>query len=91
VAHYAALLEKHGLEVREAALFERPTQLEDGEPGLATWITMFGSSFLERVPEEQRTAFLRAAERAARTSLWKGDHWELDYRRLRIAAGKAAA
>ena len=90
LAQYAALIEEHGLEVREAALFERATQLEDGERGLATWIAMFGSSFLERVPEDQRTGFLRAAEHAARTSLWKGDHWELDYRRLRIAAWKAA-
>jgi len=30
IAEYAALLEKHGLEVRSAALFERPTVLEDG-------------------------------------------------------------
>ena len=90
VAQYAALLEKHGLEVRQAALFERPTVLEDGERGLATWIMMFGNSFLERVPTDRRTAFLRAAEHAARPSLWKGDHWELDYRRLRIAAWKAA-
>jgi len=89
VAQYAALLEKHALEVREAALFERPTKLEDGERGLATWIIMFGNSFLERVPEDQRTAFLRAAEDAGRRSLWKGDHWELDYRRLRIAARKS--
>jgi hypothetical protein len=90
IAQYAALLEKHALEVREATLFERPTKLEDGERGLATWIVMFGNSFLERVPEDQRTAFLRAAEHAARPSLWKRDHWELDYRRLRIAAWKAA-
>jgi trans-aconitate methyltransferase len=89
VAQYAALLEKHALEVSEAALFERPTKLEDGDRGLATWITMFGSSFLERVPEDERTAFLSAAEHAARPSLWKGEHWELDYRRLRIAAWKA--
>ena len=31
IAEYASLLEKHHLEVREAALFERPTKLEDGE------------------------------------------------------------
>jgi SAM-dependent methyltransferase len=90
LALYATLLEKHALEVREAALFERPTKLEDGERGLATWIVMFGNSFLERVPEDQRTAFLRAAEHAARPSLWKGEHWELDYRRLCVAAWKAA-
>jgi len=34
VAEYAGLLEKHGLEVREASLFDRPTVLEQGESGL---------------------------------------------------------
>lgn len=88
IAEYATLLERHHLEVREAVLFERPTKLEDGERGLATWITMFCGSYLERVPESKRDEFVRAAENAARPTLWKSDHWELDYRRLRIAATK---
>jgi trans-aconitate 2-methyltransferase len=91
ISEYSMLLEKHGLEVREAALFERPTRLEDGERGLAAWITMFGGAFLERVPDAKRPDFLCAAERAARPTLWKSDHWELDYRRLRIAACKPRA
>jgi len=88
IAEYSALLEQHGLEVREAALFDRPTKLEDGQRGFANWITMFCGSFLDRVPEAKRTDFLHAAEQAARAALWKTDHWELDYRRLRIAAWK---
>jgi trans-aconitate methyltransferase len=91
VAEYASLLEKHGLEVREAALFERPTKLEDGDRGLELWITMFGETFLQRVPPNARDNVLRAVESAARPTLWKADHWELDYRRLRIAACKAVA
>jgi len=91
IAGYASLLEKHGIEVREAALFERPTELEDGERGFATWVTMFGASFLDRVPEPKRPQFLQEVERAARRALWKSDHWELDYRRLRIAAWKSAS
>lgn len=88
IAEYATLLEQHDLQVREAVLFERPTKLEDGERGLATWVAMFCGSFLERVPQTKRDDFLRATENAARPALWKSDHWELDYRRLRIAAGK---
>ncbi len=91
VAEYASLLEKHDLEVREAARFERPTKLEDGEHGLQVWLTMFGATFLDRVPPHRRGEFLRAAERAARPTLWKTNHWELDYRRLRIAAQKIAS
>jgi hypothetical protein len=88
IAEYASLLEKHHLEVREAALFERPTKLQDGERGLQVWLTMFGGTFLDRVPLSRRGGFLRAVERAARPTLWKTIHWELDYRRLRIAAQK---
>jgi trans-aconitate methyltransferase len=91
VAEYASLLEKHGLEVREAALFERPTKLEDGDRGLELWITMFGETFLQRVPPNASDNVLRAVERVARPTLWKADHWELDYRRLRIEARKAVA
>ena len=88
VEEYSALLEQHGLEVRQAALIDRPTKLEDGERGFANWITMFCGSYLDRVPDAQREDFLRASELAARPKLWKTDYWELDYRRLRVAAWK---
>lgn len=91
IAEYASLLESHGLEVREAVLFERPTKLEDGERGLANWMIMFCASYLQRIPESRREDFLRAAQDAAQPTLWKSDHWELDYRRLRIAAHKTGS
>ena len=84
IAEYSGVLEKHGLEVREAALFERPTKLADGEQGLANWIVMFGDYFCHRVPERERAVYIGHVENAARPTLW--NHWELDYRRLRIAA-----
>ena len=88
IAEYSAVLEKHGLEVRQAVLFDRPTKLEDGEQGFATWIRMFCGSYVKVVPQQKREDFLRAAEGLARPGLWKSDHWELDYRRLRVAAWK---
>lgn len=88
IAEYSALLDQHGLETTSAVLYARPTKLEDGEGGLRNWIEMFGESFLQRVPEHRRDKFLAAAEAAARPALWKSDHWELDYRRLRITANK---
>jgi len=88
LAEYSALLEKHGLEVRQASLFRRPTRLEDGNNGLATWVRMFGDPFLKRVPQDRRHDYLRAVEAAAKPTLWKSDAWELDYRRLRLAAWK---
>lgn len=86
LAEYAVLLEKHGFEVREAALFDRPTRLEDGQKGLEAWLRMFAGFVLERLPAERQVAFLREVENQARPELFKDDAWELDYRRLRIRA-----
>jgi trans-aconitate methyltransferase len=90
VAEYASLLDKEGLEVREAVLFDRPTRLEDGEKGLEAWIRMFVKFALDRFPVERQQEFLREIERQARPELFRNGSWELDYRRLRIAAWKQA-
>lgn len=90
VADYSSLLEKEGLEVREAQLFDRPTRLEDGEKGLEVWLRMFAKFALDRVPAERQQEFLREIERQARPELFTNGNWELDYRRLRIAAWKQA-
>jgi len=88
IAEYSSLLEAHGLEVRHAALFARPTKLEEGEKGLENWIHMFAQAFMDTVGSERLEAWIREVERQTRQDLWKGDHWELDYRRLRVAAWK---
>ena len=41
IGEYAGLLERYGVLVRNASLFDRFTRLEDGELGLRNWITMF--------------------------------------------------
>jgi trans-aconitate methyltransferase len=91
LAEYSVLLENHGLEVRQASLFDRPTQLEDGERGLANWIAMFGESLLRRVPQSRHKEYIQTVEHLARPDLWKAGQWELDYRRLRLAAYKPLA
>jgi trans-aconitate methyltransferase len=88
VAEYSSLLEKHRLEVTYAMLFDRPTPLEDGERGLRNWLTMFGGTFLDRLPERQRETALTAIEQEARPALHRDGQWVLDYRRLRIVAKK---
>ncbi len=86
VAEYSAILEKHGLEVTYANLFERPTPLEDGEQGLRNWLKMFGSAFVSELPMERREAVLVAVEQEARPALLHDGQWVMDYRRLRIVA-----
>jgi trans-aconitate methyltransferase len=89
VGEYAGLLESAGLEVRLAALFDRPTPLE-GEGGLRDWLAMFARAVLEAVPPSQREDFLRAAEEEARPALFRDGTWTADYRRLRVVAFRVA-
>jgi trans-aconitate methyltransferase len=84
IAEYAGLLEKHGLEVSYAILFNRPTPLEDGERGLRNWLEMFGGTLFDQLAPAQRAA----VEEEARPALWRDGQWVMDYRRLRIVAKK---
>ena len=88
VAEYAGMLERHGLEVREASLFDRPTVLEGGEHGLEDWIRVFRRTFIEKMGEENASRWIREVERKCRAQLFRDGSWVLDYRRLRIAAWK---
>ena len=76
VGEYASLLEKCGLQVTQAILFDRPTALE-GEDGMEDWIRMYCGPHL-------------AQDIAARLRpiLYRDGVWTVDYRRLRIVARK---
>ena len=89
VGEYADLLERHGLEVREASLFDRPTMLEDGERGLENWIRVFRQTLIEKMGEANGQQWIQEVERQCRAELFHDGSWELDYRRLRIAAWNA--
>jgi trans-aconitate 2-methyltransferase len=78
IGEYAGLLEKNGLEVTSAVLFDRPTMVE-GEMGLRDWLGMF---FKPPLPEEK----LREMETELRPKLFRETGWAMDYRRLRVLA-----
>ena len=88
LATYAALLEKHGLAVQSAVLFDRPTKLEEGENGLRNWIQMFSPGVFRDVPAGVKEQVLTRMEDQLRPRLFKDGHWIADYRRLRIVAYK---
>jgi trans-aconitate methyltransferase len=88
IAEYAGLLERHGLEVCSAALFERPTVLEEGTKGLENWIRVFRQTYVEKMGEEAAAKWIREVERQCRAELFQDGDWVLDYRRLRITAHK---
>jgi SAM-dependent methyltransferase len=90
IADYTGVLEHHGFEVTHATLFDRPTPLDDGVRGLRNWLEMFGSAFVEGLPDATRARLLSEIERELRPKLFHGDHWVMDYRRLRVAAKRQA-
>jgi trans-aconitate 2-methyltransferase len=85
LGEYAALLERGGLEVTCALLFDRPTPLA-GDEGLRDWIRMFAGDYLAGLSPERRNDFLRHAEEQARSALYRDGTWCADYRRLRIVS-----
>lgn len=76
IAEYASLLERNGIEVTSAVLFDRPTRVE-GESGLREWLGMF---FKPPLMEKQ----IQEMERELRPRLFQASGWVIDYRRLRI-------
>jgi trans-aconitate methyltransferase len=87
IAEYANLLDRAGLELQFANLFDRPTVL-DGSNGLGDWIHQFKWYYFEPLPAEKRKRALAEVIEELRPHLWVGDHWIADYRRLRILAVK---
>jgi trans-aconitate methyltransferase len=87
VGEYASLLERFGLEVTFAVLFDRPTPLE-GEAGMRNWVTMFGQPYLSALTAEKRESLVQAVEETTRPVLYRDGGWIADYRRLRIVATK---
>jgi trans-aconitate methyltransferase len=88
IGEYAPRVESHGLELRFSRLFDRPTPLDGGEDGLRNWIGMFGDEFFADVEDDERNAVLSAVEDRLRPTLFDGDTWVADYRRLRFVAGR---
>jgi trans-aconitate methyltransferase len=87
IGEYAPLLERHGLEVRNASLFDRPTPLE-GENGLESWLRMFGQAYLRDLPPPKASEIVTDLVAHLRPRLYCDGVWSVDYRRLRIQAVK---
>ncbi|MBA3923865.1 MAG: methyltransferase domain-containing protein [Nostocaceae cyanobacterium] len=88
IAEYTSLLEKQGFDVSYAALLDRPTPLDGGDRGLANWMQMFASRFLEGLSSNQQTELTQAVEQQLKPILYRDGRWSADYRRIRIVATK---
>ena len=90
IGEYSTLLEKHGIEVVSALLFDRPTKLEGGEDGLENWIKMFRRELVIGFNEDEQRAIFDEVKTTLRDKQFKDGNWFADYRRLRIMAFKTS-
>jgi trans-aconitate methyltransferase len=89
IGEYASVLEQHGLEVRQASLFDRPTDLE-GPDGMEDWLRTFCQSYLGELSPDRANEAIRDLAAHLRPTQFRDGVWTLDYRRLRIVAVKIA-
>jgi trans-aconitate methyltransferase len=89
IAEFGTILERHGIQVTHAELFDRPTALE-GPDGMANWLRMFGGAFLQALSDNNDHAddFVAAVTERLRPTLFQNGQWTADYRRIRIVGRK---
>lgn len=83
IGAYTPRLEAAGFEVRQAVLFDRPTELDGG---VESWLRMFGDEYFAALPEAETTDVIEAVADAVRPALYDDGTWVADYRRLRFVA-----
>ena len=90
IAEYSNLLEKHGIEVVSATLFDRPTPLEYGHAGLRNWMGCFGDAFFKGKSKEEVDLALGQMEEMLGPEMYnkEQDLWTADYRRIRIVGNR---
>jgi trans-aconitate methyltransferase len=85
IGEYATALEKYGLEVQQASLFDRPTPVE-GERGMEDWIEMFCGIYFKQLSANEAEQKVHELVEYLRPKLYREGVWTLDYRRLRVIA-----
>lgn len=86
LGEYTSRVEDHGLEVRFARLFDRPTELGGGRDGLRSFFRMFGDRFLGDLDEDEWNEVVGTVEDELRPELFGDGSWTVGFRRLRFRA-----
>ncbi|WP_316773122.1 methyltransferase domain-containing protein [Pedobacter frigiditerrae] len=87
ISQYATLLEKHGFEVEQVWLFDRPTNLY-GENGMYDWINQFAPHAFKNLTADEAEAIKDLAVQILKPTHYKNGQWVADYKRLRVKAYK---
>lgn len=85
IGEYAPMLERHGLRVEYALLFDRPT-VQQSEDGLTDWINMFVKTPFLGMDPGTKDAILREANEKLEPVLHQDGKWIIDYVRIRFRA-----
>lgn len=85
IGEYSPILEKFGLRVEYAVLFDRPTE-QQTENGLEDWIRMFVKKPFENMDTETQDAIIHETVDMLRPVLYHNGKWFVDYVRIRIKA-----
>ncbi len=87
IGEYSPILEKYGLRVKYASLFDRPT-VQQTENGLADWIRMFDKKPFENMAASLQDEIIAEAVNQLRNKLFINSKWIVDYVRIRLKAEK---
>lgn len=87
IGEYTPMLEKAGLKVNYAILFDRPT-VQEGKDGLENWIRMFVKKPFEGVEEKLKNQIISKTVEDLKSVLLQEGKWIVDYVRIRLRAKK---
>ncbi|MGM9970045.1 MAG: class I SAM-dependent methyltransferase [Anaeroplasma sp.] len=87
IGEYSYLLEKNGLLVDYAILFDRPTPVEFSD-GIVNWINMFVTKPFEGMNEALKNDIIYTTQDNLKDELLIQGKWYIDYVRIRIRARK---
>ncbi len=88
VKSHVEVLQNTGFVIDKIYDYDRPTVLPNGELGLRQWICQFLSAELFKYEEDRQEEILAFVEDELRATMFDGEKWTADYRRLRVIAHK---
>ncbi|WP_166239476.1 class I SAM-dependent methyltransferase [Paenibacillus turpanensis] len=88
IGEYSTLLEKKGFRVVYAVHFDRPSPMEDGEEGIYHWLKGYADCFFLGLSDHEKQAAYERIAQKTKNRLFQDGVWNIDYKRLRIAAVK---
>ncbi len=88
VEQHIDVLQHTGFKIEKIYDYDRPTVLPNGDLGLRQWVSQFFSVDLLKYDDNKQEEILLSVEHELKPSMYDGENWIADYRRLRVIACK---